>query len=310
MLQYFSTWPMNAPQLCANLQPKPVSMFLIRIFARLPFPLIYALSSLLAWLLDRLLRYRRRVIEDNLRHAFPEKDSAEIKALRRKFYLHFTDLWLEALKGLEMSEKEYRKRVKLLNPEPLFKFLEQGKPVMVLSSHRSGWEWLTPSHSLILQVPIDATYKKVQSEFFEKLMYQIRSRFGARMVEKQELLRDSIRRNHIPRLLAIMSDQSPHKALNSLWISFMNRPAPFYNASEKLARKLKMPVVYADMQRVSRGHYEVVFRLVTDNPDAMPENKITETYVHLIEEGIKKAPADYLWSHRRWKHQPPKDWQS
>ena len=285
-------------------------MFLIRIFARLPFPLIYALSSVLAWLLDKLARYRRKVIEDNLRHAFPEKAPADIRQLRRQFYLHFTDLWLEALKGLEMSEKEYRKRVKLLNPEPLFKFLEEGKPVMVLSSHRSGWEWLTPSHSLILQVPIDATYKKVQSDFFEKLMYQIRSRFGARMVEKQELLRDSIRRNHIPRLLAIMSDQSPHKALNSLWVPFMNRPAPFYNASEKLARKLKLPVVYADMQRVSRGHYEVVFRLITDKPENMPENKITEMYVHLIEEGIKKAPADYLWSHRRWKHRPPKDGQA
>lgn len=283
-------------------------MLPIRIFSHLPFPILYGLSSVLAWLLDHVVKYRRKVVEDNLRHAFPERSPSEIKQLRKDFYLNFTDVWLETLKGLSMPADEYRKRVKLLNPELLLQFIEEKRPLMVLSSHRSNWEWLTPSHSLILSVPIDATYKKVNSPFFNELMHQIRSRFGARMVEKSDLLRDSIRRNHIPRLLAIMSDQSPHKGLNCEWVPFLNRPAPFYNASEKLARKLKMPVSYADIQRVSRGHYEVRFYLIANDPNALPENAITEAYVKLIEDGIRRAPAEYLWSHKRWKHKPPADW--
>ncbi len=282
-------------------------MFLIRIFAYLPFPLLYSLSTAIAWLLDNVVKYRKKVIVDNLRHAFPEKTDKEIRRLRKSFYLNFTDLWLEALKCLELPEKEFRKRVKLTNPELLLKYYNQGKVVMVLSSHRSGWEWLTPSTSLILDIPIDAVYQDVQSKFFDKLMLSIRSRFGARMVEKKEVLRDSIQRSHIPRLLAIMFDQSPHKSRNCHWVPFMNRLSPFYTASEKLARKLDMPVIYADMERVSRGNYTVTFRFITDDPRSLPDYAITEKYVQLIEEGIRRNPADYLWSHRRWKHKPPAD---
>ena len=284
-------------------------MLLFRLISYLPFPLLYGLSSLLASLLNAPVRYRRRVIENNLSFAFPDKSPEEIRKLRKAFYQNFTDVWLEALKGLSMPAEEYRKRVKLLNPQLLTDFVNQNRAVVVFSSHRSGWEWLTPSHSLILPVKIDAVYQVVENKFFDRLMYRIRSRFGARMVEKDDLLRDSIRRNHIPRLLAIMSDLRPHKGHNCLWINFMNRPPPFYNASEKLARKLKMPVVYADMQRVSRGHYEVKFILLSDSPETLPENALTEKYVKLIEDGIKRSPAEYLWSHKRWKHKPPEGFQ-
>lgn len=238
-------------------------------------------------------------------HAFPALPPEAIRRLRRQFYLHFTDVWLETIKGLSMPGEEYEKRVKILNPELYTGFIEQGRAVMVLSSHRANWEWLTPSHSYQLAVPIDAVFKKVKSPSFNDLMLCIRGRFGARMVEKDDLLRDSLRRHKIPRLLAIMSDQTPSSGLNNQWFPFMNRPTPFYNASEKLARKLGMPVLYADMHRTSRGHYQVTVRLITDTPANMPENGITEAYVQLIEEGIRRSPADYLWSHKRWKHKPP-----
>ena len=248
-------------------------------------------------------------MEENLRHAFPELGAAEISSLRKAFYRHFTDVWLETLKGLSMPASEYKKRVNLQNPELLLRFIEQGRPVMVLASHRSGWEWLTPSHSILLQVPIDAVYKKVKSNFFDQLMLQIRSRFGARMLEKGDLLRDSIQRNKIPRLLAIMFDQSPQKRQNHRWFMFMNRPTPFYNASEKLATKLNMPVVFSDMDRTSRGHYTVKFHLITDNPASLEEGVITKEYIRIIEEGIYRRPADYLWTHKRWKLHPLEEWQ-
>jgi KDO2-lipid IV(A) lauroyltransferase len=284
-------------------------MFLIRIFTYLPFWFLHGLSNVFAFLLDKVVRYRRKVAEDNLRHAFPTLSGGEISKLRKQFYLHFTDLWMETLKGLSMPESEYRKRVKLENPELLLKFTEQGRPVMVLTSHRSNWEWLTPSHSLLLPVPIDAVYKRVKSDFFDQLMHQIRSRFGARMVEKKNLLRDSIQRNKIPRILAIMFDQSPQKRQNNRWYTFMNRPTPFYNASEKLATKLNMPVVFADMDRVSRGHYTVKFHLITDQPATLSEGSITKAYIRLTEQGIYRRPADYLWTHKRWKLHPLEEWQ-
>lgn len=284
-------------------------MFFIRIFTYLPFRFLYGLSDAIAFLLDKVVRYRRGLVEENLRLAFPKLEAPEIRSLRRQFYLHFSDVWLETLKGLSMPASEFEKRVKLQNPELLLQFLKEGRAVMVLASHRSGWEWLTPSHSLLLQVPIDAVYKKVKNNFFDQLMLQIRSRFGARMLEKRDLLRDSIERRKVPRLLAIMFDQSPQKRQNHRWFMFMNRPTPFYNASEKLATKLNMPVVFSDMDRTSRGHYTVKFHLITDQPASLEEGVITKEYIRIIEEGIYRRPADYLWTHKRWKLHPLEEWQ-
>lgn len=73
-------------------------MLLFRLISYLPFPVLYGLSSLLASLLNATAWYRRRVIENSLSFAFPNKSPEEIRKLRKEFYQDFTDVWLEALK--------------------------------------------------------------------------------------------------------------------------------------------------------------------------------------------------------------------
>ena len=58
------------------------------------------------------------------------------------------------------------------------------------------------------------------------------------------------------------------------------------------------------MRRVKRGYYEIEFTEI-----ALPEEfkelamgEITERFVRILDRSIQKYPADYLWSHRRWKH--------
>ena len=247
------------------------------------------------------------MVEENLRKAFPELSAEEISKTRKKFYTSFTDIWLETLKTRNMNEKEFRKRVQLLNPELLLSYTNRGKAVMVLTAHKANWEWLLLANSLLLPVAVDAAYQKLKNKTFDRLMLQLRGRFGANMIEQKALIRESILRRKIPRLLAMVADQKPHKPTHHYWTSFMNRPAPFLDAAEKLAKKLDMPVVFADMERTGRGHYRIHFRLISGKPAATAPHEITEKYVRFIEEGLRRNPSDYLWSHRRWKHKPPAD---
>jgi len=63
-----------------------------------------------------------------------------------------------------------------------------------------------------------------------------------------------------------------------------------------------MPVMFVAMKRVKRGHYETEI-LEIDKPPFRTENHfITKKYIRLVEQSIRENPSDWLWSHRRWKH--------
>ena len=74
--------------------------------AWLPLKVLYALGRLLLPWVEYVFRYRRKVIEENLRKSFPEKGEKEIKRLRHKYYCHVCDLLAEAIWGLRAKPKQ------------------------------------------------------------------------------------------------------------------------------------------------------------------------------------------------------------
>jgi KDO2-lipid IV(A) lauroyltransferase len=53
---------------------------------------------------------------------------------------------------------------------------------------------------------------------------------------------------------------------------------------------------------VKRGYYKAEFELLTTEPKNFERGQLTKLYVRYLEKCIEKKPANYLWSHRRWKH--------
>lgn len=281
-------------------------MLFFRLLALLPFSFLYRLSDALAFALDRGIRYRRRVIEENLRASFPEKTDAQIVALRRGFYRNFTDTWLETIKLLALTPAELKERIRFEQEELMLTELQKGKSPLVLCGHLSNWEWLLQGSVVLLNLTADAAYQKVNSAFFNKLMFAIRSRSGAHLIERNVLLRESIRRRKLQRVLAMVADQRPQKRHGiHYWTTFLNRPAPFFDAAEKLATKAAMPVFYVDIRREGRGYYCIHFTKLSENAAQTAPEEITESFVRQLEAAIRRAPSDYLWSHKRWKHRPP-----
>ena len=55
---------------------------LLAIISYLPFPILYGLSDILKVLIRDIIKYRKKVVEDNLRHAFPDKSEGERDIIR------------------------------------------------------------------------------------------------------------------------------------------------------------------------------------------------------------------------------------
>ncbi len=282
-------------------------MLFIKLFSYLPFSVIYAISDGLAWLLYHLIRYRRQVIYDNLRHSFPAQTEAWYQKTMKAFYRSFTDTWLEALKVLSMSAEDVKQKVDIENPELTDAYYAQGLSSIGLTGHNANWEYLLLRGSLSVKHVL-AVYLKVESPFFDKLMYRIRNRYDIHLVEKAELLREVVRTRGQIRNLAMVADQAPMGGTgsNRHWQLFLNRPAPFFNAAEKMARKEEMPVYYVGIKRNRRGHYTIWYEELGFPPyNDLPQGEITSRYIQALERNIRLQPELYLWSHKRWKHQLP-----
>ena len=279
----------------------------LRLVSRLPLWLLYGVSDALAWLAIHVVRYRRRVILENLSRSFPEKPPDEIRTLTREFYYNLTDVIVESLKGLTMSESALRKRVVFHDLDLIQHYRDREQSLIFLTTHQCNWEWLLLAGCLYLPYPIDAVYKPLANKKMDDVMYQARARFGGKPISKDRVLREVLRRKDQIRGIALVADQTPASGTPKHWINFLHQATGFYRAIEQLPQAVRCPVVFAKMKRVKRGHYEVSFVPVGDPPYEKGSLTVLPRYAKEAEKMIRQQPAHWLWSHKRWKHAPNDD---
>lgn len=276
-------------------------MVFFRAFSRLPLRLLYGFADCLYLILRYAVRYRRGVVLENLQKAFPEQSPAERRRLAGAFYRNLTDLFVETLKGLTISDAELRRRVRVLNPEAFQPYLDAGQTVLIMTAHQGNWEWQSPAVR-VLGPAVDVVYQPLTSTFFDGMMRKIRGRFGIAPLPMQGLLRDMVKRRGQPRLIGLVADQAAPPE-TAYWTNFLHQETDFFVGTDKLARQFGCPAIFAEMRRVRRGHYELRFFPLAEPPyDDLPPLAIIERYVRRLEASLRENPADWLWSHRRWKH--------
>jgi KDO2-lipid IV(A) lauroyltransferase len=282
---------------------------MVFLFWLLPFRLIYILSDGFAFLLHHVFRYRFGVVRSNLRRAFPEKDDSEINRLVRLSYRNVADIFVESIKGFTLHPEKQVKRYKLINPEFLKPYAEKQQSVMMTAGHYGNWEW--GSYFLTLQIPVFnilVLYKPLKNKMIDAYMRKRRESTGLAIRSILETSKVFEEFKTQPTIFTLIADQSPSNLTRSYWVEFMDQPTAFLHGVESYAKKYGLPVVFLDIQRVARGYYELELSLISDNPNALAEGEITALYAHKMEEVIRKKPEDWLWSHKRWKHQPPENW--
>ncbi|MFW5645316.1 MAG: lysophospholipid acyltransferase family protein [Bacteroidota bacterium] len=279
-----------------------LTFFVLRLFSLLPFAVLKVLEKFLFFLLDKVIHYREDVIIKNLKNAFPEKTDQEVIHIKSRFYRFFSRLIIENIKLFHLSANKLEHHIYLENPDLLNAYYHQGKDVAVMAAHYGNWEWLLglrrdiPHHSL-------AIYKPLNNRSFDRLIKKQRSRYGAELVNMREIPRVLLRHaaNNLKVLSVFISDQSPVWEEIQYWTFFLNQDTPVYLGPEKLAGKMKMAVVYFRVKVRDNYRYSVEAIPITDDASKEEKFRITERYFSLLEEDIRKAPENWLWSHRRWK---------
>ncbi|MEI3340882.1 MAG: lysophospholipid acyltransferase family protein [Coprobacter fastidiosus] len=280
--------------------------FYFWLHALLPLKILYILSDILFFPMFYIVRYRRKLVYQNMKDSFPEKSEKEIRRMEKAFYHHFCDYIVETIKLLHISDKETRKRVKFHNTEALQEIVDNGGSCLMLLGHYGNWEFV-PSVTLWMRkgsVIFAQIYRPLKNKWFDRFFFKLRGRYHSECIAKQDTLRSILRYKSSgrPSITGFMADQTPSPANIHHWVNFLNHDTPVFTGVEKIAHKVGFSVFYFDVEKIKRGYYSVTIREISKNPKETEEFEITNKYMEMMETTILRAPEYWLWTHNRWKH--------
>lgn len=280
---------------------------LFYLISLLPFRVIYILADVLYFLIYYVVGYRKKIVRKHLVDCFPEYTVEKRLKIEREYFRLMSDYILENIKLVRISKKSMMKRMTFSGVDDMVETMKEQPIVLVYLSHMGNWEYVA---SLKYWLPEDVhaaqLYHKLHNPYVDRLMKEIREQYGGECILMKDTLRRILeyKRDNRKVVIGFIADQVPSNDNVHEGTMFLNHETYFASGVEKIATKLNAPVVYAELSRTKRGHYHVHFSMVTSTPKEYAKDELTNIYASMLEKSIRKDPALWLWSHRRWKRIP------
>jgi KDO2-lipid IV(A) lauroyltransferase len=258
----------------------------------------------------RLNSSRRRILFENLRAAYPDKDGAEIARLAGASAGWLGTAFVEFLQVSGMSEADIRSRVRVVGEEHFAAARARGRGVFLMSAHFGGWE-LGAIRAGLIAGPIAPVVRPLDNPRLERELGKRRTRFGNRLIAKRDAARDILRALGKGETVAILVDQNV-LAREAIFVPFFGRLAATTPALALLQLKTDAAVVPAMVWPEGQGNYrlELGAPILADEFRA-PElsraesvRRATARYMAVTEATVRGKPEAWLWMHNRWRTRP------
>ena len=253
------------------------------------------------------LGIRRQVVERQLRAAFPEREPADIERIARAAYGHLGRTSIETAILPSYTAPEIIDLFEAVHGwDSVEEKMALGKGLILVTGHLGNWE-LGGAYIAARGLPIDAVARHMANPLFDRYLTSTRQRIGMTVVHDEEAVRRVPRSLRGGRAVAFLVDQGA-VGLASTWVPFFGRFAKTPRGPAVFALRLGAPVMFGVALRQPSGRYQLSFEPieVVDTGDREADvDRIVADYTAVLERWIRRAPEQYLWHHRRWKHQRP-----
>ena len=280
---------------------------ILRLLSYLPLSIHYFLSD---WLLFPLvfyvIRYRRKLVKEQLASCFPEKSEAERRQIARRFYHFFCDYVVETLKLETMSLEEMKRRVEFVGIDEMQEtLLREGKQFcFAYLGHYGNWEWMA-SFPLWFHEPWNGAqiYHPLHNKKMDSHFLQQREKFGGQCIPMKETLRRILtaKRDGEHLTIGFIADQEPKQQSLHHWIDFLNHKTAFFVGSERIGKQVDAVPYYIRVSRPRRGYYRAEVLPMQVPADSTEEFATINLYARMLEDQIRERPELWLWTHKRWK---------
>ena len=273
----------------------------------MPWEAVNRFGAILGSVVFYAIPIRRSLTLDQLRKAFPQKSSAEIKEIAVAAYRNIVISLLEVFWFSHLTADKIKKIVSMPDTSVMDARLKEGKGLIMLGGHFGNWELIAIAVGLISHHPLTIIVQRQRNRFVDAFMNKNRMLFGNKVVEMERAPREIIATLRNNGVVAILADQSGPQ--EGLFVNFFGRPASTHRGPAVFSVRTGAPIIMAFIIRGADGFYRVEFEEVdTRNVSGTDDEKveqITARHVAMLEKYASRYPDHWLWMHKRWKHSPP-----
>jgi Kdo2-lipid IVA lauroyltransferase/acyltransferase len=274
---------------------------------RLSFERAGAIGERIGTLGYRPLGIRRAVVERQVAAAFPGLEQPEVARIARASYANLGRTTIETALLPTYSREQV---LALVDESPGWDVVERaralGRGVLFVSGHIGNWE-LGGAYVAARGVPLEAVARRMENPLFDRYLTETRRRIGMTVIHDADAVRRVPRAMREQHGVAFLVDQGA-VGLASTWVPFFGRYAKTPRGPAVFALRLRTPVLFACALRQPSGRFVVHFEEVPVEPTGTLDadvDRIVASYTSTLERWVRRAPEQYFWQHRRWKHQRP-----
>ncbi|MDA7562496.1 lipid A biosynthesis acyltransferase [Candidatus Pelagibacter sp.] len=241
----------------------------------------------------------KNLIRANILKALPNLNEKQIQAISGKMWSNYGRILAEYIFIKKFRRTSLNNNIKITGQKILDKIKENNEPVIFISGHFNNFE-LMAMHIEKSGINLAAVYRPLNNKFLNFIMERIRKKYICKNQIKKgitgtkQLL--SFFKNGSS--IALMIDQRVSQGIKS---NFFKNEAFTTTIPAQFVKKFKCKVVPIYIERTS----DINFNLVVHNPIEYSDNdsidSITLNLNMVLEKFILKNPAQWIWSHNRWK---------
>lgn len=255
------------------------------------------LGTLASWVYP----FRRRLVLENLKESFPEKNGGEVLAISKEVWRNVGRTAAEFTKIPSLSKSDFGGILEAQGLEHVDRALEAGKGLLFLCSHIGNWEVLGATYTINGRSAA-VVARPIKNPYVDRWVNDIRRTHGEDVITHHQILREGIRYLKKNKPVAVLMDHNLYTG--GEFVDFLGRPAATTTIISLLSLRLGCPVVPARNIRIGKKLKAVFEPAIWPEETGDRERDVTAMTVRLsrvIEGWVREHPDQWFWLHNRWK---------
>jgi KDO2-lipid IV(A) lauroyltransferase len=275
--------------------------------ALLPRPLAIRAGCALARSAYLVSGKLRRIGELNLELAFPEMSPRERKLLLRDSMVNLGRHLGEFSRFSTITPETLRETIDCKGLEHLDAARALGRGVIMITGHLGAWEMASLALSAF-GYPFDFLVRRIENPAIERLIENIRTRFGNRTIDKRGAARSMLTTLRTGGTLGLLVDINVVRN-KGIFVDFFGVPACTTFIAAKLALRTgaaMVPVFAPWEDRRQRFVVDIGKPLAIERSGDEKEDvrQLTSSFTKIVEDYVRRYPDQWLWIHKRWRTRP------